>query len=92
MIRNQDNINTLNEDISESYEVMIINNEDIVADININSINKKKENNKNNHIIRFMVNEDGSVDNLNSKINIDVTGEKKRKKCRKERIYRIKKS
>ena len=77
------NTNSLNEENSDSNEEVYIDNEDIENDDiennsingNINSNNEVNEKNKlGNHIIRFML-DDGSIDNLNAQINIDLTGE-----------------
>ena len=77
------NTNSLNEENSDNNEKIIIDNEDIENDDiendsingNINSNNEVNEKNKlGNHIIRFML-DDGSIDNLNAKITIDLTGE-----------------
>ena len=81
------NTNSLNEENSDNNEKIIIDNEDIENDDiendsingNINSNNEVNEKNKlGNHIIRFML-DDGSIDNLNAKITIDLTGEDNKK-------------
>ena len=83
------NTNSFIEEKSVKNEEVIINSEDIEKNIctNINSKSKNKSIKfDNNNIIRFIVNNDGTVENLNTKVTINLTSEIKKENEKKKNI------
>ena len=72
------NVNSFIEEKDENKEEMLINNEDINNDISSNNVSKDKNKKKKleNNIIRIKINDDGTLENINTKITIDLTSEK----------------
>lgn len=73
------NSNSILEEKYKNNEEMVINNENINSEISSNKVFKDKNNKKkstNNNIIRIKINDDGTLENINTKIIIDLTSEK----------------